>query len=68
MAARTPSYGTRRRGAAPRNRIRRFINVGPMLARVFIGYKWISFREQRKGKGWGEPKREAHHYWSAKKF
>jgi len=68
MAARTPTYGTRRRGAAPRNRIRRFINVGPMLARVFIGYKWISFREQRKGKAWGEPRRDAHHYWSARKF
>jgi aarF domain-containing kinase len=42
--------------------------VGRMLARVFIGYKLISFREKRKGKEWGEPKREAHHLWSAKKF
>jgi predicted unusual protein kinase regulating ubiquinone biosynthesis (AarF/ABC1/UbiB family) len=39
-----------------------------MLARVFVGYKLISFREKRKGKEWGEPKREAHHWWSAKKF
>jgi len=68
MAQRTSTYGTRRRGAAPRNRARRFINVGQMLARVFIGYKLISFREKRKGKEWGEPRRQKHHYWSAKRF
>jgi predicted unusual protein kinase regulating ubiquinone biosynthesis (AarF/ABC1/UbiB family) len=39
-----------------------------MLARVFIGYKTISFREKRKGAAWAEPKREKHHRWSAEKF
>jgi aarF domain-containing kinase len=68
MVQRTSTYGTRGRGNAPRNRIRSFINVGQMLARVFAGYKIISFREKRKGKEWGEPRRARHHYWSAKKF
>jgi aarF domain-containing kinase len=39
-----------------------------MLARVFIGYKLISFREKRKGTAWGEPRREQHHRWSATKL
>ena len=64
MAQRTASYGSRSRGSAPRNRVRRFVNVGQMLARVFAGYKFISFREKRKGTGWGEPRREKHHHWS----
>jgi len=71
MAERTlasPEYGQRQRIHPPRNRVRRFTNVGRMLARVFLGYKLISFREKRKGKEWGEPKREAHHWWSARKF
>jgi predicted unusual protein kinase regulating ubiquinone biosynthesis (AarF/ABC1/UbiB family) len=68
MASGSPTYGTRKRSAAPRSRPRRFVNVGQMLARVFIGYKTISFREKRKGKEWGEPKREKHHRWSAQKF
>jgi predicted unusual protein kinase regulating ubiquinone biosynthesis (AarF/ABC1/UbiB family) len=66
MAQRTPAYGTRRRERAPHNRVQRFVNVGQMLARVFVGYKWISYREKRKGKAWGEPRRERHHYWSAR--
>jgi len=66
MAQRTATYGTRRRERAPHNRVQRFVNVGQMLARVFIGYKWISFREKRKGTAWGEPRRQRHHYWSAR--
>jgi len=68
MTQRTTSYGERMRGQAPRGRVRRFTNVGQMLARVFAGYKFISFREKRKGKEWAEPRRERHHYWSARKF
>jgi aarF domain-containing kinase len=68
MAQRTSTYGTRARGEAPRSRVRRFVNVGQMLARVFIGYKLISFREKRKGRAWGEPRRLKHHYWSARKL
>lgn len=61
-------YGDRRRSSAPRSRVRRFTNVGRMLARVFGGYKFISFREKRKGTAWGDPRRERHHWWSANKF
>ncbi len=63
-----PAYGVRRRGAAPHNRVLRFIHVGQMLARVFIGYKLISLREKRRGKAWAAPRREQHHRWSARKF
>ena len=68
MAAASPSYGSRKRGSAPRSRPRRFVNVGQMLARVFLGYKVISFREKRKGKEWADPRREKHHRWSAERF
>ncbi|HYM14176.1 MAG TPA: AarF/UbiB family protein [Dehalococcoidia bacterium] len=68
MAQRSPSYGTRTRGSAPRNRVARFINVGQMLARVFLGYKLISLREKRRGKEWGEARRQRHHYWAARKL
>jgi len=68
MAQRSPTYGNRLRGSAPRGRVRRFTNVGQMLARVFAGYKLISLREKRKGTVWGEARRNKHHYWSANKF
>jgi predicted unusual protein kinase regulating ubiquinone biosynthesis (AarF/ABC1/UbiB family) len=63
-----PQYGERLRIHPPKRRIARFTNVGRMLARVFIGYKWISFREKRKGTDWGEPRREKHHWFAANKF
>ena len=68
MAQSSPEYGSRHRSSAPRNRFLRFVNVGQMLARVFIGYKAISFREKRKGTAWGEPRREQHHWWAARRF
>jgi predicted unusual protein kinase regulating ubiquinone biosynthesis (AarF/ABC1/UbiB family) len=52
----------------PRSRFRRFSRVGRMLARVFLGYKVISFREKRKGKDWAEAKRHDHHLKSAERF
>jgi hypothetical protein len=52
----------------PRSRLRRFSRVGRMLARVFLGYKVISFREKRKGKDWAEAKRHDHHLKSANRF
>ena len=67
-AAAASAYGARARGNAPKSRIARFTNVGHMLARVFVGYKLIRIREKRKGAAWGEPRREKHHYWSAKKL
>jgi predicted unusual protein kinase regulating ubiquinone biosynthesis (AarF/ABC1/UbiB family) len=71
MAAPTASiarYGERERVHPPRSRVQRFTNVGRMLARVFLGYKLISFREKRKGKAWGEPRREKHHWYAARRF
>jgi predicted unusual protein kinase regulating ubiquinone biosynthesis (AarF/ABC1/UbiB family) len=68
MVQRSDSYRARLRGRPPRNRIRRFTNVGRMLARVFVGYKVISYRERRKGEEWGEPRRRRHHRWSATRF
>ncbi len=68
MAAASPTYGARKRGSAPRSRPRRFVSVGRMLARVFLGYKFISFREKRKGKDWADLRREKHHRWSAERF
>ena len=68
MAQRSITYGDRLRGSAPRGRVRRFTNVGQMLARVFAGYKLISFREKRKGTVWGAARRDKHHHWSARKF
>ena len=68
MTQDSPAYGSRRRSKAPHSRVRRFVNVGQMLARVFVGYKRISFIEKRRGTAWGEPRREQHHWWSARKF
>jgi predicted unusual protein kinase regulating ubiquinone biosynthesis (AarF/ABC1/UbiB family) len=62
------AYGVRLRTRPPRSRLRRFANVGRMLARVYAGYKLVSFREKRKGTDWGEQKRTAHHWWSANRF
>jgi len=68
MTASPAAYGERHRSHPPRNRAARFTNVGQMLARVYLGYKLISVREKRRGKEWGESKREAHHAWSAQRF
>ncbi len=62
------AYGERQRGRPPRSRVRRFTNVGPMLVRVYGGYKLISLREKRKGKEWGEERRERHHWRSAERL
>jgi len=68
QTASIPQYGARKRTKAPRSRVRRFTNVGRMLVRVYGGYKLISVRERWKGKDWGEPRRDAHHWWSARRF
>ena len=68
MRQESPVYGTRSRSKAPHSRVRRFVNVGQMLARVYLGYKTIGFREKRKGAAWAEQRREQHHWWSARRF
>ena len=52
------AYGQRQRSHPPSSRPARFLNVAPMLARVYGGYKLISLREKRKGAEWGEARRE----------
>src|SRR5437762_8288037 len=56
------------RGKPPRSRFLRFLNVGSMLARVFLGYKLISLLEKRMGSEWAEARRKRHHRWSARRF
>ena len=43
-----------RRARPPRNRLRRFFNVGLTLARVYLGYKRISFLAKRRGEAWAK--------------
>ncbi|MPZ48392.1 MAG: hypothetical protein GEU75_03610 [Dehalococcoidia bacterium] len=50
----------------PRNSIRRFIVEGQALARVFAGYKLISFLQRWRGEEWAEARRTKHHRWSAR--
>ena len=39
-----------------------------MLARVYVGYKWIGFLTKRRGEAWAEARRRQHHAWSARRF
>jgi ubiquinone biosynthesis protein len=52
----------------PRSRLHRFINVGLTLARVYLGYKRISFFERWRGEVWAESSRRRHHRWSAQRL
>ena len=56
------------RGRPPRSRLRRFLNVGVMLAHVYAGYKLISLLERREGEAWGRARRHRHHRRSAQRF
>lgn len=68
MQERSAAYSSTIRSRPPRNRFKRFLNVGGMLARVFAGYRRISLIEKRKGTEWGARRRIEHHRWSANKF
>ncbi|HEY4686101.1 MAG TPA: AarF/UbiB family protein [Dehalococcoidia bacterium] len=57
-----------RRARPPRNRLRRFFDVGLTLARVYLGYKRISFLAKRRGEAWAKERRRAHHRWSAERI
>ncbi len=61
-------YGERLRSRPPHSRVRRFVNVGSMLARVYLGYKRISLQEKRRGPDWAKQQRSRHHAWSARRF
>jgi predicted unusual protein kinase regulating ubiquinone biosynthesis (AarF/ABC1/UbiB family) len=50
-----------------RDRIRRFMAVSSLAARVYLGYKGITIRQRRLGlpPEEAETRRRAHHHWSA---
>src|SRR5690349_16698069 len=52
----------------PRSRLTRFVSTGLTLARVFIGYKLITFMERWRGSKWAEARRLRHHAWSARQI
>src|SRR3972149_2346036 len=49
----------------PSDRIDRFLSVSTLAARVYLGYKAISFAERRLGITDAPARRSAHHTWSA---
>ena len=63
-----PFTSARSRPRPPRSRLRRFIGVGLVLARVYAGYKLIGLWEKRRGAGWAERRRHEHHRWSARRL
>jgi predicted unusual protein kinase regulating ubiquinone biosynthesis (AarF/ABC1/UbiB family) len=58
----------RARPRPPRSRLRRFVGVGVVLARIYVGYKLIGLWEKRRGAAWAERRRHEHHRWSAHKL
>lgn len=68
MTARIAIAPLANRPRPPRNRLVRFLSVGVMLARVYLGYKRISFFEKRRSQAWADAERKRHHAWSASRF
>ncbi len=58
----------RARPCPPRSRLRRFVGVGLVLARIYVGYKLIGLQEKRRGETWAERRRHEHHRWSAQRL
>jgi len=58
----------RARPRPPRSRLRRFVGVGLVLARIYVGYKLIGLQEKRRGETWAERRRHEHHRWSAQRL
>ncbi len=52
------------------DRLDRFVTVGGLAAAVYVGYKAISFREQKLGldHDLAEEKRHRHHAWAAERY
>lgn len=63
-----PLTSKRARPHPPRSRLRRFLSVGLVLARVYAGYKLIGLQEKRRGQVWAERRRHEHHRWSARRL
>ena len=56
------------RGSAPHNRVVRFLRMGGVMGRTFLGYKAISLAEKVRGEEWAEARRERHHRSSAERL
>jgi predicted unusual protein kinase regulating ubiquinone biosynthesis (AarF/ABC1/UbiB family) len=51
-----------------RSRLIRFVDLGLVLARLFLGYKLIGLQERWRGGAWAEEQRNLHHGRSAKRL
>ena len=67
LVSRDVNNGTSR-GSAPHNRIVRFLRMGGVMGRTFLGYKAISLAEKVRGEEWAEARRERHHRSSAERL
>jgi ubiquinone biosynthesis protein len=52
----------------PRSRLRRFISVGIVLARLYVGYRRIGLLQKWRGEAWAEKRRVQHHRWCAEQL
>jgi predicted unusual protein kinase regulating ubiquinone biosynthesis (AarF/ABC1/UbiB family) len=48
-----------------RSRLLRFVGVGVVLARIYVGYRRIGLLQKWRGDEWAEKRRHQHHRWSA---
>jgi predicted unusual protein kinase regulating ubiquinone biosynthesis (AarF/ABC1/UbiB family) len=60
--------GHGRRPHPPRSRLRRFVSVGLVLARLYIGYRRIGLMQRWRGDAWADKQRHKHHRWSAERL
>jgi predicted unusual protein kinase regulating ubiquinone biosynthesis (AarF/ABC1/UbiB family) len=56
------------RRSSRRNRLVRFIDVGLVLARLFVGYKLIGLMHKWRGEAWADAARHRHHRRSAQRL
>jgi ubiquinone biosynthesis protein len=52
----------------PRSRLLRFLRVGLVLARLYIGYRRIGLEQRWRGEAWAEKRRHEHHCWCAERL
>jgi predicted unusual protein kinase regulating ubiquinone biosynthesis (AarF/ABC1/UbiB family) len=46
----------------------RFVSVGLVLARIYVGYRLIGLLQKWRGEAWADKRRHQHHSWSATKL
>jgi predicted unusual protein kinase regulating ubiquinone biosynthesis (AarF/ABC1/UbiB family) len=52
----------------PRSRLLRFVSVGIVLARLYVGYRRIGLLQKWRGEAWAEERRKQHHRWCAEQL